>query len=217
AAYFNAVWRNVLELTFHDDLPEQFRPHGQGRWFEVVRELLEHPRDAFWDDVNTDDVVEDRDLILIAAVREARDEMTVRQGKDASAWEWGRLHALTLTEQTFGTSGLGAIEWLFNRGPYDVGGGPSIVQATGWDAAEGYETVWVPSMRMIVDLGDLDASRWIDLTGVSGHPFHEHYHDQTELWRTGGTLPMRSSEDAVRDTAEHTFTLVPVDTETRPP
>lgn len=209
AAYFNAVWRNLLELTFHDELSEDERPDGGGRWFEVVRNLLEVPGDPFWDDVDTENVTETRDIILVEAARDARDEMTREQGKDASKWEWGRLHALELTEPTFGTSGIGLVEWMFNRGPVDVGGGGSIVLANAWNAAEGYETVWSPSMRMIVDLGDLDASRWIDLTGISGHPFHDNYGDQTELWRDGETLPMRWDEDSVRDAGVHTFTFRP--------
>ena len=44
-------------------------------------------------------------------------------------------------------------------------------------------------MRMVVALGDLDASRWVNLTGVSGHAFDAHYADQTDLWVDGETLP----------------------------
>jgi penicillin G amidase len=211
AAYFNAVWRSLLELTFHDELPEDQWPDGGGRWFEVVVNLLEAPEDPYWDDVSTEDEIETRDTVLRQALREARDEMTSLQGKDPSRWEWGRMHDLSLTDQTFGTSGIGPIEALVNRGPVDVGGGTSIVQATAWYAPDGYETIWVPSMRMVVDLGDLDASRWIDLTGVSGHPYHEHYGDQTELWRTGQTLPMRWSEDTIRSEADDTLTLLAAD------
>jgi penicillin amidase len=211
AAYFNAVWRNLLALTFHDELPEDRRPDGSGRWFEVVRNLLESPEDPFWDDITTEDVVETRDTILEQAVRDGRDEMTRRQGKDPSGWSWGRLHALTLTDRTFGTSGIGPIEALVNRGPVDVGGGESIVQATGWTAADGFETDWVPSMRMIVDLDDFDESRWIDLTGVSGHPYHEHYGDQTEMWRTGRTLPMRWQAETIHSEAVDTLTLTPAE------
>ena len=207
AAYFNAVWRNLLELTFHDELPEDQWPDGGGRWFEVVRTLLGSPHDLYWDDIRTEDIVETRDDILVQAVLDARDEMTRLQGKNPDTWSWGRLHALTLTDQTFGTSGIGLVEAMVNRGPFDVGGGTSVVQANGWDAADGYETDWVPSMRMIVDLADLDASRWIDLTGVSGHPYQEHYGDQTELWRTGRTLPMLWDDERIREAGEHTLTL----------
>lgn len=208
AAYFNAVWRNLLRLTFHDELPEPQWPTGGDRWFDVVESLLAEPDDPFWDDVDTAQV-ETRDQILRTAAREARDDMTRRQGKNPEDWAWGRLHSLTLTEQTVGDSGIGLIERLFNRGPIEVGGGSAIVQANGWFAMDGYQTTWVPSMRMVVDLGDLDDSRWIDLTGVSGHPYHEHYGDQTELWRTGQSLPMRSSESAVRAAAVETQLLVP--------
>lgn len=207
AAYFNAVWRSLLELTFHDELPEDQWPDGGGRWFEVVRTLLGSPHDLYWDDISTEGIVETRDDILVQAVLDARDEMTRLQGKNPDTWSWGRLHALTLTDETFGTSGIGLVEAMVNRGPFDVGGGTSVVQANGWDAAEGYETDWVPSMRMIVDLADLDASRWIDLTGVSGHPYQEHYGDQTELWRTGRTLPMLWDHERIREAGEHTFTL----------
>jgi penicillin amidase len=67
-------------------------------------------------------------------------------------------------------------------------------------------------MRMVVDLADFDRSRWIDLTGVSGHPRHEHYGDQTRLWRDGETLPMRWNREAISDAAEHSLTLVPENT-----
>ena len=40
AAYFNIVWRNLLALTFHDQLPESTWPDGGSRWFEVIRNLL---------------------------------------------------------------------------------------------------------------------------------------------------------------------------------
>lgn len=208
AAYFNAVWASLLQLTFHDELPEDQWPDGGDRWFEVVRSLLERPDDPYWDDVTTSGV-ESRDGILKQAARAARDEMTRLQGKDPQDWSWGDMHALTLTEQTFGTSGIGPIEWLVNRGPFEVGGGLATVQATAWYPADGFETTWVPSMRMVVDLAELDASRWVDLTGVSGHPYHEHYADQTDLWRAGETLPMRWDEQAIRDGAVNTLELVP--------
>ena len=44
-------------------------------------------------------------------------------------------------------------------------------------------------MRMVVSLADLDDSRWINLTGVSGHPASSHYTDQTDLYVDGQTLP----------------------------
>ncbi|GAA0963838.1 penicillin acylase family protein [Actinocorallia libanotica] len=208
AAFYNAAWRHLVLLTFNDDLPEGARPDGGDRWFEVVRTLLDDPADPYWDDVSTP-AKEDRDTILKSALRAAAAELTDLLGDTPSAWRWGDLHTLTVTNQTFGTSGIAPVERLFNRGPLHLPGGQSIVNATGWDAQEGYAVDWVPSMRMVVDLADLDASRYINLTGASGHPFTDHYWDQTSLWAEGKTIPWRSTPALIEKESRHTLTLKP--------
>jgi len=93
-----------------------------------------------------------------------------------------------------------------------VGGGASVVDASGWVLGSGsFETVTVPSMRMVVDLSDLDASRWNHLTGTSGHAFHPNYTDQTETWQRVEMTPWPFSEDAVRAAATQELVLVPAD------
>ena len=67
----------------------------------------------------------------------------------------------------------------------------------------------MPSMRMIVDLADLDESRWINLTGASGHAFHDNYWDQAPLWARGKTTPMLAREESIKKAATHTLTLTP--------
>ncbi|MBX6722061.1 MAG: penicillin acylase family protein, partial [Dactylosporangium sp.] len=207
AAYFNAVWRHLLRRTF-DELPEAHRPDGGDRWFEVVRRLLAEPESAWWDSVDTPEVETARE-ILAAALVDAADELRASQGDNPARWRWGRMHTLTLENQSFGRSGIGPIEWLFNHGPAPVSGGSAIVNATGWNAGVGYRVTAVPSMRMIVDMADLDASRWIQLTGNSGHAFHPHYRDQFELWRTGQTLPWRWQRESIEKAATDTLLLRP--------
>ena len=56
AAYFNATYRRILALTFHDELPRAVWPDGGGRWFEVLRRVLEEPQSHWWDDVTTEDL-----------------------------------------------------------------------------------------------------------------------------------------------------------------
>ncbi|SDD97848.1 penicillin acylase family protein [Nocardioides lianchengensis] len=209
AAYYNVVWRTLLARTFHDELPEDQWPDGGQRWYAVVAALLEEPDDPWWDDTTTADVVEDRDTILEQVQREARDELTRRQSRDPAGWTWGHLHRLELRSPTLGESGIGPVERLVNRGGWEVGGGSSTVDASAWDAAEGYEVTSAPSMRMVVSLDDLDASRWINLTGVSGHPASDHYTDQTDLWARGESLPWAFSSAAVEESSAHVLTLVP--------
>lgn len=193
AAWFNVVFKNVLEHTFHDDMPEELWPSGGERWYAVVANLLDKPDSRWWDDSRTEET-ETRDDILLAAMTEARKEITSAMSRDVSGWEWGKLHRLTLEHQTLGQSGIGPVEALFNRGDYQLGGGSGIVDALGWDASKpGYKIVSGPTMRMLVDLSDLDNSRWVNQTGVSGHPFHPHYDDQTALWANNELFEFVSS------------------------
>jgi penicillin amidase len=206
AAYFNVVWRNLLQLTFHDQLPESAWPDGGSRWFEVMRNLVTQPNSTWWDNLDTTQR-ESRDDILREALVNARAEITTKMAREPSNWQWGRLHKLTLTNQTLGKSGIGVVDKLFNRGPYELGGGSSIVDATSWDAAVGYAVTSTPSMRMVVDLSDFDKSRWINLTGVSGHAYSSNYIDQTKLWVRGETLPWAFTRGAVEATRKHTLTF----------
>jgi penicillin amidase len=207
AAYFNAVWRHLLSRTF-DELPDDLTPDGGSRWFEVVTGLLAEPNSPWWDEKGTSPV-ETRDDVLREALDDAARELSGRLGDEPSEWRWGDLHTLTIRNQSFGDSGIGVIEALFNRGPYSVAGGTSLVNATGSNPSDGYEVSWVPSMRMVVDLSDLDRSRWVNLTGESGHPFSDHYTDQVELWRNGGTTPMRWRPETIRAEARYDQKLVP--------
>jgi penicillin amidase len=211
AAYYNVVWRNLLDLTFGDELTGDLRPDGGQRWFAVLTELLQLPDDRFWDDQETEEEVERRDDILRQALLDARDDLTALQSPNPDEWTWGGLHELELRHTTMGESGIDPVERLFNRGGWEVGGGGAIVDATYWDAREGFEVVAAPSMRMVVSLADLDDSRWINLTGVSGHAFNDHYTDQTELWVDGETLPWAFGRDAVEATVKDTLTLEPAE------
>jgi penicillin amidase len=211
AAFYNAIWRNLLARTF-DELPTDRKPDGGDRWWEVVNGLLLEQNSPWWDRLETPQV-ERRDEILWQSIDDAVGELTAAQGVDPAAWRWGKMHTLELEHATFGKSGIGVIEWLFNRGPAGTSGGEAIVNATRWSADEGYEVDGVPSMRIIVDLGNLDASRWIQLTGNSGHAFHPNYADQFELWRSGQNLPMRWDRTTIEADATEAMVLNPASRE----
>jgi len=147
--------------------------------------------------------------MLALSAEEAYDELSALQGTTVSSWRWGDLHAITLTSDTLGSSGIAPIEMLFNRGPFAVSGGASVVNATGWELGTSYATTTVPSMRMVVDLSDFDASTWIHLTGASGHAFEEHYIDQTSDWAAGVQKPWAFSSTAIDAATRHTLVLTP--------
>ena len=209
AAYFNVVWRDLLAIAFQDQLPEQAWPDGGERWFAVVQRLLAEPDSPWWDDVDTETVVEDRDRVLVEAMKQARNDLTSMQAEDPGKWSWGALHRLELENQTLGKSGIPVVETLFNRGEYELGGGGGSVYATAWEASEGFEVTAAPTMRMVVPLDDLDAARWVTLGGASGHAFSSHYNDQTGLWVEGETVAWPFGLTAVADAAEDVLQLIP--------
>ncbi|MBW1603931.1 penicillin acylase family protein [Streptomyces sp. JJ66] len=192
--------------------PATAQPDGGDRWFEVVRRLLDDPDNAWWTapaDGLESPAAQGRDEVLARAMKDARWELTTKLGKNIDTWSWGRLHSLMLQNQTLGTEGPGLVQRLLNRGPWELAGGKDAVNANGWNAAGGYDVTWVPSMRMVVNLADFDKSRWINLTGASGHAYHPHYIDQTELWAEGELLPWAYSREAVDDATRDTMALTP--------
>lgn len=207
AAYANVLWEVLVEELLQRDGADA-PVDGQGRLFLVVDTLLNAPESDRWTDAAKG--IHSRDGMLVWAAQEAYDRLAATQGDIPSRWNWGGLHAIELTSDTFGLSGIGPIEWLFNRGPYAVSGGASVVNATGWVlGSDGYATVTVPSMRMVVDLSDFDASRWNHLTGNSGHAFHPNYIDQTEDWVHVRQSPWPFTLEAVEKAATHTLRLTP--------
>ncbi|MEY9962974.1 penicillin amidase [Streptacidiphilus sp. MAP12-16] len=254
AAYYNAVWSNLLHLAIDEKFPAQVRattdcvlqvpasaanipadsvngqpkrvsvcgtrspdqaqPDGGDQWMTAVTQLLKQPDSDWWTYTATNGApVKGRDNLLYKAMIDARKQLTALMGKDITTWSWGRIHTLTLKEQTLGKDdsslASGLVQMLLNRGPYQLNGGGAAVDATGWNASAGYEVDWAPSMRMVVDLSNLDASRWINIGGASGHAYDAHYNDQTQLWADGQLLTWPYGKDAVNAEAVDKLTLTP--------
>ncbi len=190
AAYFAAVWSTLLRMTFADDLPAGHSPDGGSRWLEVVRSIINDPGSPWWDDRTTPGIVEGRDDVLARALVSARRQLTVEMGARTSDWRWADLHVVALEHPVLGGAGIPElVRSRVNPAPQGVGGGTAVVDATAWDAStDSFAVTAGPSMRMVVDLGDLDSSRWLNLTGTSGHPASPHYSDQLAAWTAGRTF-----------------------------
>jgi penicillin amidase len=211
ALLFERFWWNLILDTFYDEpFPEDYFPEGGARFYEVMRRLVQQPQSAWWDDRSTPDVVETRDDILLRAFTETVQIGEKRYGKNLVNWPaWGDLHTATFRNQTLGKSGIAPIEAIFNRGPFPTGGGEAIVNATGWTIGAGFEVDWLPSMRMIVDLGDLRNSVTVHTTGQSGHAYHPHYVDLAPLWANVQYYPMFWDEQDVLSHTESHLRLIP--------
>lgn len=170
--------------------------------------LARQPEAVWWDNVQTEEEETQQEIIL-QALRETVDWLEENVGDDMESWRWGDLHTITFVSDPLGQSGIAVVEWLVNRGPFPVAGSSRTVNANSWSWDNPAEVRGHPSMRMIVDLSDFDASRGVHPTGQSGHPFHRHYDDLIEMWLDGEYHPMWFSREAINEAAVDHLVLQP--------
>ncbi|HHW83588.1 MAG TPA: penicillin acylase family protein, partial [Actinomycetales bacterium] len=216
AAFFNTTWAYVALRAFGDELGENQGMSGGSRWVQVVHGMIGQPESAWWDDVTTVAVTETRDEILLQSLTEARAHLTRVLGKNPSTWRWGDLHKSAFYHPILTADSVpGPIASLTNPAPFPSDGGIATVNANGWSVTKDergmldFTSTSGPSMRMVVDLADLDASTWVVTTGTSGHPWSGHYTDQLAAWRDGEVYPWLWSEEAVGEASRNTLTLTP--------
>jgi penicillin amidase len=208
AAIFEIFLMNLAHEILDDDIgQENVSDYGQALTV-FLHELAGEPEAAWWDNGETA-AKEDPEDIMLQALSEAVKWFENRAGKDMNDWTWGSIHTATFRSSPLGQSGIGPIEAIVNRGPFPSDGGRSIVNALSWDWSEPATVNWHPSMRMIVDTSDLDASLSVIPTGQSGHPFNPHYDDMIPLWLNGEYHPMLFSEDAIISATEDHLLLMP--------
>jgi penicillin amidase len=211
---------------FDDELGSLARDYtaSDTAWERVIG-LLGEQASAWWDDTTTPDAVETAPQIVAAALDRTAAELRDTLGQP-SRWTWGRLHRLTLREDTLGLSGIGPLEWYFNSGTRPAPGAAAAVDNLYYDPRAAYpdpddpdapisglgdlfEITNGPSYRLAVDLSDLDGARIIQTTGQSGNPFDRHYGDLVDRWLIGATVPLPWGTAEIEHAAVSTLVLSP--------
>jgi len=142
------------------------------------------------------------------ALRAAAHTLSSRHGPDPAGWAWGRVRPLTFQHPVSVRRPLGRV---FDLGPFPWDGDANTVSpAPGDPANPTANPVAVASLRMAVDVGQWELSRFVLPGGQSGNPYSRHYADQMALWRKGDALPIAWSPDAVARATRHTLVLDPV-------
>lgn len=208
ALLLEAYWSVLLEKIFIDDLG--FVPGGGSHYWYLVSQMVASPEHVIygtlWDDKATADAKESANEIMSAAFVEAVAWVQELHGTDQSQWAWGDEHIATFEHELFGTDP--ELAELFNV-ETPVGGGSSIVNATGWSAANPFRVGTVPSMRQILIPQAWDSSMRTNTFGQSGNPNSPHYSDQMEMWATGEYHADLFSREAVEAAAVSVWELLP--------
>ncbi|MEO8053145.1 MAG: penicillin acylase family protein, partial [Acidobacteriota bacterium] len=138
----------------------------------VVEKLLrERPADWF----------PDYDALLLRCLTGALGEGEKIQGSRVSRWDYGQFMSLEIVNPVAGH--LPVIGRFFDIGPVAMSGAGATVQQ--------YTRRLGPSLRMIVDLGDLEHSFANLATGESGQVLSSHYKDQWDAYYAGRSFPMQ--------------------------
>jgi penicillin amidase len=193
AALFHAWYAHLLRRVIRPPL-EAAAPGLFDAYFSVLH-LAVHAADAVLLAEDPAWYPEGKAPAVEAALAAAVEELEAAQGPDPAGWRWGAAHALTLAHP-LGAVGhpLGRLlaRWLrLNRGPFPQPGDGMTVNLSAYTLAAPYRPLVGPSLRVIVDLKDPEASRWVIPGGSSGDPLSPHYADQVDLWRRGDYLSMR--------------------------
>jgi acyl-homoserine lactone acylase PvdQ len=205
AALFAFLERRLREGIFGDEAAA----HGLAPLADrerLLRVVSGGMAESWFDDVATVPV-ETHPEVIAAAVAGAVADAVARWGDDPADWSYEDLHQLTLEHP------LGSVPLLgraFDRGPFPLPGSATTVMAFGARWGErGQEVTYGPSMRWITDLAQPDAAVAVLPAGQSGHPFDDHYDDQTGAWLAGRTFPFPWTAPAIEAVTTRRLRLAP--------
>ncbi|MGY4299409.1 penicillin amidase [Bradyrhizobium sp. i1.4.4] len=148
-----------------------------------------------------------RDQILRDSLGAAVADVAGKLGPDASTWRWGRLHVAKFDHALMPLADKATAAQL-SVGPLAYGGAANVPRAATYRRAD-YQLFAGASFRMVLDVGNWDASRTINTPGQSGDPFSAHYRDLAPLWATGQYVPLLYSRPAVEAATAEAIILTP--------
>jgi penicillin amidase len=153
------------------------------------------------------DPVAARNAVMLETLRAALADATQRLGPDRNAWAWGRLHHAQF-DHAMAPLMDDALRRQTQVGPAPKAGSGFVVSASTYRASD-FRLTAGASFRMVVDVGNWDASRVINSPGQSGDPRSPHYADLFEQWRTGQYVPLLYSREAIAREATQRIRLTP--------
>jgi penicillin amidase len=202
----------LFEIWFTNHLmpamPQALGPEGLGRLIAVPDtalyvDLLEQATDpGFGPEPRAA-----RDALLLDTLAAAWAEARRRMGEDPAGWRWGDIH------QGYFSHPLSrfmppAVAAALDVGPAPKGGSNLTINNNGYRGSD-FRVMSGVSWRMVVDVGDWDASRMVNAPGQSGHPTSPHYRDLFPLWARDEYVPMLYSRAAVEAATESRIRLLP--------
>ncbi|MEO0436076.1 MAG: penicillin acylase family protein [Pseudomonadota bacterium] len=203
AAALYAFWmRRTLPAAIYAALLQESPPSGFTIHMVVVRDIL---RDASTATNGTLDRAS-LDAILLRSLRDAAEKLAAYQSTESVGQRWGDIQSLDLKH---------TLHSLLRNNGYDCpqaygqsrGGSQHTVDVT--YSGHDFKVKAGSAPRIVVDVGEWDNTKVMNLPGQSGDPRSEHYCDLTVPWRNGEYVPLLFSREAVKAAASQSLTFHP--------
>ena len=142
------------------------------------------------------------------ALRSAYLAAVGRLGEPSDRWQWGRARSAAVLNHPLGR--LPVVGSIFNLGPFAFPGDANTVAQAGAFREDPLARPGVlPSLRMVLDLGNWDNSLFSLPGGQSGNPLSPHYADLLPAWLNGTGVPIPWTRKAIEDATVETLLLKP--------
>jgi penicillin amidase len=152
--------------------------------------LIKNDNSAWWNNINTKDVVESKNNILDKAFNETVKELIMELGSKINNWEWGRVHELEFKHPI---GNVKPFNWVFNVGPFPANGGPEVINQSGFILSGNkiHSSLFGPSMRNVIDFSDIENAKSVLPNGQSGNLMSHWYDDQAIMYLNGKYRKMK--------------------------
>lgn len=171
AAIYELFLQESAKATFLDELgPESgaawqaFVATARFSWSAQADHLLGRDDSPFWDDRNTP-AKEDKPSILARSLAAAISEGERQMGADRRSWQWGRLH-----QYQWPQANLFGIGDNLDRRAQASGGDHSTLNPSGYAWGQDFKAALPPTLRMVVDFGQVEPLQLLTSSGQSGNP-----------------------------------------------
>ena len=132
-----------------------------------------------------------------ASLESAWDDAIELLGKNPDRWRWGDLHRIRMVHPLRNQAPR-ELRQKMSVSDYAMGGSHYTANATPFYAHD-FLVRGGASFRMVVDVGDWDASKAINTPGQSGDPRSRFYDNLLRDWATGKHFPLLYSKSAIDD------------------
>ncbi|MEL6966412.1 MAG: penicillin acylase family protein [Pseudomonadota bacterium] len=202
-----ALFREAHKVVFQDDLKSAYGASLRRPASSLLRVLAQGGARDWCDDATTA-AAESCGQTLGKAVDAALSDLRSRFGEDPSAWRYGAAHTVYNEHRPF--SRVWPLSLLFTIENPTSGGAYALLRAKPDIANKRnpYRAVHGAGYRAVYDFSDLDASRFIQSTGQSGHVMSQHYSDLAKLWAEGRYVTIPADPAKYRAAAQGTWRLV---------